>query len=136
MRPWSFTHNFVSSTKQEKVMNTIEKNIQELNDLVLQGKMLDAFEKFYHEDVQMQENENLPVIGKSANRKREIEFLSNIDEFRGASVQEIGAGNDVSFVIWSYDYTHKQWGVRKYTQVSVQHWKDGQIIKEQFFYGN
>jgi hypothetical protein len=136
MRTWRFAHNFVSSTKQEKVMNTIEKNIQELNELVLQGKMLDAFEKFYHEDVQMQENESIPVIGKSANRKREIEFLNNIGEFRGASVQGVGAGNDVSFVIWAYDYTHKQWGVKKYTQVSVQHWKDGQIIKEQFFYGN
>jgi hypothetical protein len=39
-------------------------------------------------------------------------------------------------VIWKYDYTHKEWGTRDYTQVSVQHWKDGKIIHEQFIYQN
>lgn len=117
-------------------MNTIEKKIQELNELVLSGKMMEAFEKFYHDDVQMQENLNAPVIGKAANRKREIEFLNNIADFRSASVQGVATGENLSFVIWSYDYTHKEWGEKKYTQVSVQHWKDGQIVKEQFFYAN
>lgn len=117
-------------------MNTIEKKIQELNELVLSGKMIEAFDKFYHDDVQMQENENLPVVGKKANRNRELEFLDNVSEFRSASVEGVAYADNLSFVIWSYDYTHKEWGVKKYKQVSVQHWKDGQIIKEQFFYGN
>ena len=117
-------------------MSTIEKNIRELNDMILNGKMMEAFEKFYHEDVQMQENLNPPVIGKAANRTRELEFLTNITDFRSATVQGVAASEDLSFVVWSYDYTHKAWGDKKYTQVSVQHWKNGQIIKEQFFYGN
>jgi hypothetical protein len=117
-------------------MNTIEQKILELNQLVIAGKMMDAFEKFYHEDVQMRENVNLPVIGKKANRNRELEFLKNITEFRNASVEGMAIGDNISFVIWSYDYTHKLWGEKKYTQVSVQHWKDGQIIRENFFYGN
>ena len=58
-------------------MSTIEKNIRELNDMILNGKMMEAFEKFYHEDVQMQENLTPPVIGKAANRTRELEFLTN-----------------------------------------------------------
>jgi predicted DNA-binding protein YlxM (UPF0122 family) len=33
----------------------IENSLKELNSLVLEGKMLDAFEKYYHEDVSMQE---------------------------------------------------------------------------------
>jgi hypothetical protein len=117
-------------------MNSIEEKINELNELVINGKLMVAFEKFYHEEVQMQENENLPVVGKNANRQRELEFLSNIEEFRSASVAAVAAANDVSFVIWTYDYTHKEWGVKKYTQVSVQKWKDGMIIHEQFFYNN
>lgn len=48
----------------------------------------------------------------------------------------LAVNGNTSFVIWKYDYTHKEWGARNYTQVSVQHWKDGKIIKEQFFYGN
>ncbi len=84
----------------------------------------------------MQENALAPTIGKNANRLRETEFLNNIIEFRAARVLDTAVSNNVSFVKWHFDYTHKDWGVRNYTQVSVQHWKDGKIINEQFFYGN
>lgn len=110
--------------------------LRDLNDLVVNGKLLDAFEKYYSEDVAMQENTNAPVVGKDANRKREREFLDNIIEFRSASVDGVAVNENLSFVIWKYDYTHKEWGVRNYTQVSVQHWRDGLIYKEQFFYGS
>ncbi|HEV8511807.1 MAG TPA: hypothetical protein VGQ59_00930 [Cyclobacteriaceae bacterium] len=51
-------------------MDTLKQKITELNQLVLSGKTLDAFEKFYHPEVMMQENENAPTIGKDANRQR------------------------------------------------------------------
>ncbi|TCJ12150.1 nuclear transport factor 2 family protein [Flaviaesturariibacter flavus] len=114
----------------------IESSLTALNQLVLEGKVLEAFEKYYHSDVTMQENNLLPTISKSANREREIAFLDNIVEFRNAQVKSVAIGDNVSFVQWHYDYTHKEWGVRNYTQVSVQHWKDGQIISEQFIYSN
>lgn len=117
-------------------MNTIKEKINELNQLILDGKALDAFEKFYHPEVEMQENESLPTVGKDANRKREQDFFNSITDFRGARVNHVAVGENVSMVEWHFDYTHKDWGVRKYTQISKQHWKDGQIIKEQFFYGN
>jgi hypothetical protein len=117
-------------------MSTLKEKISTLNQLVLAGKALEAFDQFYHPEVSMQENENLPTVGKEANRKRELEFFGNITDFRKAEVKGIAIGDNMSTVIWQYDYTHKEWGVRNYTQVSVQHWKDGQIIKEQFFYGN
>jgi hypothetical protein len=103
---------------------------------VLTGNAMEAFEKFYHPEISMQENENAPTHGKEANRQREIDFFNNITEFRGAEVKGIALNDNLSTVIWHYDYTHKEWGIRNYTQVSVQHWKDGLIIKEQFFYGN
>jgi hypothetical protein len=117
-------------------MTTLKEKISVLNQLILEGKALEAFEKFYHPEVVMQENENAPTVSKEANRKREIEFFNNIVSFRGAEVKGITTAENLSTVIWHYDYTHKEWGVRNYTQVSVQHWQDGLIIKEQFFYGN
>jgi hypothetical protein len=111
-------------------------DLNHLNDLVINGKLMEAFETYYHDDVSMQENENSPVVGKASNRERELQFLNNIVEFRKASVKNKAVGDNVSFVVWEYDYTHREWGVRNYAQVSVQHWKDGKIIREQFFYGN
>ena len=117
-------------------MNTLLKKISDLNNLVLQGKALEAFETYYDDDVVMQENENDATIGKEANRKRENEFYSSIVEFRNAKLLKLTVGESVTMTQWHYDYTHKDWGIRKYTQVSVQEWKNDKIIREQFFYGS
>lgn len=118
-------------------MNTILEKLNELNNLVLAGNAMEAFDKYYHDEVLMQENDSEPTVGKEANRLREIEFFGNITEFRGASVLNVSAAHEnLSVVVWHFDYTHKEWGVRNYRQVSVQHWKDGKIIKEQFIYNN
>ncbi|WP_207434064.1 nuclear transport factor 2 family protein [Sabulibacter ruber] len=115
-------------------METLLQKISDLNDLVLQDKALEAFEKYYHQDVVMQENDHLPTVGKAANRQREEQFFHSITEFRSAKPLKVTVGEGVSMVEWHYDYTHKDWGVRNYTQVSVQEWQDGQIIKEKFYY--
>lgn len=117
-------------------METLLNHITNLNDLVLQGKALEAFDKYYHDDVVMQENENAPTIGKLANRKRELEFFDAITEFRSARPIRVTIGENTTMVQWQYDYTHREWGIRNYTQISVQEWRDGKIVREQFFYGN
>src|ERR1035437_5598094 len=117
-------------------MESIKINLEDLNSLVLSGKAIEAFDKYYDDIIVMQENTGEPMVGKELNRKREVEFFSSITDFRGAKVKSVGFGENTSFVVWDFDYTHKDWGVRKYTQVAVQTWKDGKIVKEQFFYGN
>jgi hypothetical protein len=117
-------------------MTTLLEKITDLNQLILQGKALEAFDMYYHDDVIMQENESDPTIGKQANRKREEDFFSSITEFRAAKPLKVTVGEGTTMVQWHYDYTHKDWGARKYTQVSVQEWKNGKIIREQFFYAN
>lgn len=115
-------------------MTTLAEKIQDLNDLILQGKILEAFEIYYHPEVSMQENENEPTIGKTANRQREEAFVAAVTEIRSARVLKTTVGENCSMVEWQFDYTHKDWGVRHYKQVSVQEWKDGLIIHEKFYY--
>ena len=116
-------------------MSSILDNVNDLNSLMLQGKAMDAFEKYYADDVVMQENSMPPTVGKNANRERELAFFGGITEFRGAQIHDIAIGDNVAMIVSSMDYTHKEYGERKYTQVAVQHWKDGKIVNERFFYG-
>ena len=76
----------------------------------------------------------VPVFGAGAegngelqNRQRELQFLNDVTEFRGAKALHVAAAENVSYVTWQFDYTHREWGIRNYTQVSVQHWKNGKI---------
>ncbi len=117
-------------------MNTLIERISKINDMILEGKGLEAFDEFYHDDVIMQENDSPEFVGKALNRKREEEFFSSITEFRSAKPLKVAVGENITMVEWHFDYTHKDWGVKNYTQVAVQEWKDGKIIKEKFYYGS
>jgi hypothetical protein len=117
-------------------MTRLETLINQLNEMVLEGRTMEAFEKFYSDDVIMQENGQTPTVGKNANRVREEDFFNKIIDFRSARVLNVAVGKDVTMVEWVYDYTHKEWGDRNYNQVSVQHWRGDRVFKEQFFYGN
>ena len=110
--------------------------VEDLNSMILKGQILEAFEKYYAEDIVMQENEQLPTVGKDVNREREKQFLANLVEFRGAEVKAVAVGDNVTMVEWFYDYTHKEWGKIFHHQVAVQRWKDGKIVHERFYYGN
>jgi hypothetical protein len=116
---------------------SLKERIEAMNNMILNGQALQAFEKFYADDVVMQENEDSPTIGKEANRIREIEFFSSITEFRNAEIKNVLVSDNTTVVEWDYDFTHKDYGERKFTQVSVQRWNNqGQIINEKFYYNS
>lgn len=108
---------------------------EDIKPLVLQGKAMEVFEKYYGEDVVMQENETPPTIGKAANRQRELDFFSKVVEFRGIEVKSVAYGEDVIISEWFVDYTQADWGKVTHDQVSVQKWKDGKVVHERFYYG-
>ncbi len=114
----------------------LKATFDDIKTLVLQGKAMEAFEKYYGEDVVMQENETPATIGKAANRERELEFFAKVIEFRNAEVKSVAYGDDVIISEWFVDYTHADWGKVTHDQVSVQHWQDGKVIHERFYYGS
>lgn len=105
-----------------------------LNEAVLGGKAMEAFEEMYAEDVVMQENDAPPTIGKAANREREIAFFSSLEAFHGARVLSSVAGEDISFSEWELDVTFKGAGRVRWTQAVVRRWKNGQVASERFYY--
>ena len=117
-------------------MADLRTSVDSLNQMILEGKILDAFEKFYAEDVVMQDNDYPARIGKTVNRSYEEGFVNGLTEFRGAKVVNTLISDGIAVVEWWFDYTHKDYGVRNYTQVSVQRWKNGQIVEEKFYYNN
>ena len=113
-------------------------NVQELdkqlNDDVLSGKIMDAFEKYYADDVVMQENSEEPRVGKAANRKAEEDFMSSVEAFNGGKVTASAVNGDVSFSEWEMDITFKGGKRVTMSQVAVRKWKNGKVAHERFFY--
>lgn len=106
----------------------------ELNQMVLSGKAMEAFEKFYDDNVSMQENSDPVTKGKDANRQREIDFFSSVEQFHGAAVEASATGDDVSFRQLMMDITFKGGTRMKMEQVAVRRWTNGKVVSERFFY--
>ncbi len=116
-------------------MSYFEK-AQDLQNMVLSGQLLDAFEKYYHEDVVMLEATGESTSGKAANRVREEKFLGSIAEFHGAGVEALTSNEEEGVTmaeVWM-EITFKDGNRVKMEQVTVQRWKDGLIIHERFYY--
>ncbi|MCB9737349.1 MAG: nuclear transport factor 2 family protein [Deltaproteobacteria bacterium] len=106
-----------------------------VNEMILSGQAMAAFEEFYADGVVMQENDDEPCVGKDANRKREEQFFGSVEAFHGAELQASAVSGDTAFSQWSWDLTFKGAGRVQMNQVAVRTWKDGKVVKERFYYG-
>lgn len=113
-------------------MNTLELD-EQLNALIVQGKSLDALEKFYAEDVVAQENDDPERVGRAAWIRARKEAERNIKKF-DARVFAHAANGDTSFSEWEYNVEIQGMGVIRMVQVSVRRWKDGKVVRERFYH--
>ncbi|GAB2592336.1 SnoaL-like domain-containing protein [Spirosoma areae] len=117
-------------------MITTEQQISAaLDDLIAMmaaGKPLEAFEKFYHDDVEKTDLDGIMHTGKAANKQVGIELLSKVKTVRDfTAVGKVVKGNR-SFLVWSLDFDHADNGPVTVTEVAIQDWHDGKIIKERY----
>lgn len=105
----------------------------ELNQMILAGNALEAFERFYSDEIVMQEGISTPREGKDANREYEQQFFAAIAEFHGAELHASSASDNCSHSEWTFDVTLKDGTRSTNTQVAARKWRDGQVVWERFY---
>lgn len=106
----------------------------ELNQMVQDGRILDAFDRFYAENVEMSENDGPPTVGKAANRRREEAFLASVEAFHGSTLGPVAVSDGTSFSEWTLDLTFRGAPRARIHQVAVRTWERGQVVAERFFH--
>lgn len=105
-----------------------------LNQAIVSGDFVEAFQRYYADSVVMQENQEAPTVGKAANHKRETEFIDSVKAFHSSKLLNSAVAGNTSLSEWEMDIEFKN-GVRfLMRQVSVREWENGQIINERFYY--
>jgi hypothetical protein len=118
-------------TTDQHDVKTLE---DQLNQQIQSGAILEALERFYADDVIMQENTDAPKIGKETCRQAERAFLDAVEQFHGARLLGNAVNGDTSYSEWEFDATYKGAGRIKLTQVAARRWKNGLIVHERFYY--
>src|ERR1700688_3471330 len=78
-----------------------------LNDRILKGDILGAFDEFYAPNVVMQENNTEPFVGKEVNRKREETFVASVEKIHSGKVVASAVNGAVTFSQWDLDVSFK-----------------------------
>lgn len=117
-------------------MNYKEK-AKDIYEQLQQGKLLDAFDQYYGDDVVMTEPRGTRK-GKKECREYEEQFLNSIEEFHGLEIKNVGSNEQekTSFVESTMDVTFKDGNRAKMEQVAVQQWQGDHIVHERFYYNN
>ncbi|WKN43737.1 SnoaL-like domain-containing protein [Tunicatimonas pelagia] len=115
---------------------TYQEKAQDLYNMINSGQLLDAFDKYYHQNCVMVEATGDRREGKDVNRQYEEKFLSSIKEFHGAGVGSIASNeeNKVTTVESWMDVTFQDDNRVKLEQVAVQKWDGDHIVNERFYY--
>lgn len=116
------------------------QNEKQINELVLAGKMLEAFEKFYGENVVMTESDGSQNVGKVACRAYEEGFMATITQFNEAKlltsyVTPISEDEFEVHSVWYNDIVTVNYPI-KGNQLSIAVWRDDMIQKVTFKSGS
>jgi hypothetical protein len=113
---------------------TIASRVVDLQEYIGGGRILEAMNEFYAENVSMQENTDDPIVGRAKNIEREREFLANVKEFKGYTVVSLSVGPETSAVESVLEFIDVDDKPVRLEQVAIQKWQGDRIVSERFYY--
>lgn len=108
--------------------------IHELVDFIRNGRIIDAMNEFYAEDVVMTEPAYGETVGLAANLEREQAFVDSVKAFKSFDTPSIAIGDCVAIYENVMDWTDVNDQDIHVEQVVVQKWQAGKIVHERFYY--
>ena len=77
----------------------------------------------------------MPVRGKDKAIQARKKFLSGVKEIKCVKPLKVAVGEGTTMVEWQVSYQLSEGTEEQFTQVAIQEWRDGQIVKEKFYFG-
>ena len=109
--------------------------INELLDYVRNGRVMDAMNEFYADEVVMTEPAYGATNGLAANLEREQKFVDSVKEFKGFETPFVGVDGNKSVYENTMDWVDVEGNEVHVEQVVVATWNDaGKIVHERFYY--
>lgn len=122
-----YTYNVIT-------MDNLDR-IKDIYQHLAEGKALDAFDKYYADNVVMIEGTGDKRVGKPTCREYEVNFFAGVQEMHGAGVDAfVTDGENTTMVENWMDVTFKDGNRMRLEQIARQKWEDGKIVEERFYY--
>ncbi len=111
----------------------IEAQLKEMDAMVSSGQILEAVQKFFHDDALTDDVDGTKTSGKQAMVQKMTQFLGGIQKVNGITLHYSVSGDDVSMSEYTFDFDMKDGSKILWHEVIRRVWKDGKVIDEQYF---
>ena len=114
-----------------KDLKTLDR---EINDIVLSGDVTGPLDKYYDENIVMQEGNATEVTrGRNANKERLKSFVASLKSFNGATLHSSSIGDNVTMSEWTFDMTAGDGTPIIWNEVIRRKWQNGLVVEERFY---
>ncbi len=114
---------------------TYYQRAKDLFKMIEEGKLLEALDKYYHEDVIIIADDGSERNGKYQAQEYDKKLLREIEEVIGGGVRTIAANEEgrITMVEFWIELKFKNGNKKKIEEVAIQHWEDEFVIRENFY---
>ncbi len=114
---------------------TYYQKAKELFKMIEEGKLLEALDKYYHEDVIIIADDGSERNGKHQAQEYDKKLLREIEEVIGGGVRTIAVNEErrITMVEFWIELKFKNGNKKKIEEVAIQQWEDEFVIRENFY---
>ena len=114
---------------------TYYQRARDLFKMIEEGKLLDALDKFYHEDVIIIADDGIERNGKHQARLYDENLLKEIEEVIGGGVRTIASNEErrITMVEYWIELKFKNGNKKKMEEVAIQQWEGELVMRENFY---
>ncbi len=117
-------------------MTSLSELVAQYRRLLENGENLALIDAFYDEGIVQVENDEAPVTGKPRLRQLEIQNLDKVTSCRQCiTTLLVDESQGVVMGEMTIAFTGKASGPCQLNQAFVQHWRNGKIVYQRFYYG-
>jgi hypothetical protein len=109
--------------------------VEELDNMVVNGQMIEAFEKFFHDDCVTHYSHKDKSAGKAEKKSRLVHFFKNIAETNSVVLHSVAVGDNVTMSEMTFEYTFNDGTRLRWNEVLRRIWADDKVIDERYYIG-
>jgi transcriptional regulator with AAA-type ATPase domain len=127
--------SIISHLKNKTMENNLQELLNNMNEMVTNGQLVDAAEKYYASNIRTIEFDGRVTEGKQAAMKKLTDFVGSIQKVKEITLLRSVSDNNASFCEYILDIDMND-GSNVYLHEIVRSlWENGQVVEERYFKG-
>ena len=111
----------------------LKERVEALDQQVVDGKIMEAVDAFFHPDVITEEGNGTKTHGLNVKKEKLQSFFAGISSVNEIKLHSQAVGDDVTMSEYTFDLTQTDGSPILWNEVLRRKWKDGLVIDERYY---